>query len=95
MKKLAFLGLFAMLIMSGCSTKMTTTNLAIDGSKMEFQKIGTYKQGKSCIAEGFFGRNGSTSIADAAKNGGISTILYGEASYNSELKQTCTIVYGE
>ena len=92
MKKIVFFAISVLIVMSGCSTKVTTKDLKIDGTKIDFSKIDSYKTGTSCIT---FLQGGSTSIADAAKAGGIKTILYVETINDTEAKTTCTKVYGE
>ncbi len=95
MKK-ALAGAVLALGLSGCSAVAMNSGNSADLNKVDFTK--EFKTGEACESTVlFFGPFGSSSVVDAAKNGGISKVDVVEQRVNSIILfgQRCTIVYGE
>jgi hypothetical protein len=96
------LGLIAVLLMTGCSYKATSTPavMSYDGSNVDYKTIDSMKHAKVC-KETTSGDGDTTTIA-AAKAAGISKIKHVDTSveYDTFLffatgTRLCTTVYGE
>ena len=100
--KVSVLSLTAMLLVTGCSYKATSTPavMSYDGSNVDYSKVESMKHAKVCkyLTSG----DGDTTVISAAKKAGISKIKHVDTSF--EYKQflffpfsakRCSIVYGE
>ncbi|OCL84072.1 TRL domain-containing protein [Arcobacter porcinus] len=114
MKKSLILGtiLVATIAFTGCSSvkiksEDTSTLMRYDGTNTDYSKLDSYKKGTVCTSyEVGRGYVGSTSVADAAKQAGISKVKH--VDVHTEYKETpgfmsstksdfkkCVTVYGE
>jgi hypothetical protein len=81
--------------LTGCSAMNMNTLNNTDISDVDFSQ--EFKQGEACETTIlFFGPFGSSSVVDAAKNGGVSKVEVVEQEFSSKILfgQRCTIVYG-
>ena len=82
--------------MTGCSAVALNSGNSADLNKVDFTK--EFKTGEACESTIlFFGPFGSSSVVDAASNGGIANVDVVEQKYNNMILfgQRCTIVYGD
>jgi len=96
-------GLLALSIFASCSTVNTPNSgmlytQATASNEVNFTKLQSNKQGEACT-EGILGVvTGDSTVATAAKNGGITKVSHVDHKVKNVLglyTQYCTVVYGQ
>ena len=98
MKKI-IISLFALSALASCTYKYTPVSSSmIDVTNYNIGNINSLKTGEACITRvfGFSSPNASTSVIDAMRDGGISTIKMVDKKSTISLfySKYCTIVHG-
>ncbi len=92
--------IIATALVSGCAVTTSRTVVEFDGSKTDYAKLDSMKTGKACMST-IMGIPTSmdSSIASAAKNGGISKIVHVDQVIDEGIfwisRDNCTVVYGK
>jgi hypothetical protein len=89
-----------LLAVAGCSAILTPAATTYPlTEQVDFAKLAQMKRGESCARTilYLFGPNGRASVAEAAKAGGLSRVVYVDNRYDNNVlrQQHCVIAYGE
>jgi hypothetical protein len=89
-----------LLAVAGCSAILTPAATTYPlTEQVDFAKLAQMKRGESCARTilYLFGPNGRASVAEAAKTGGLSRVVYVDNRYDNNVlrQQHCVIAYGE
>lgn len=87
------------LLLSGCASKFTPVQNAVDVTDVDFSNAGAFKTGEGCrtMLLGVLPIGGSASLVRAVRNGGISHVKVVDYRVKNWIiaTQTCIMVYGE
>ena len=92
--------LLTTVFVSSCAVTTSRTIVEFDGSKTDYSTLASLKTGESC-SSAFMGIPTKTdsSVATAAKNGGVSKIKHVDQHRSSGFmnitQSLCTVVYGD
>lgn len=91
--------LAAVVLTSGCIYRQTPASNLNYLPTVDFSRIDEMKKGIACETDlfGFLSLEGSQSVVDAAKQGGLSKVLLvdRDTTWYILWTKTCTVVYGE